>query len=239
MPIVYYEATGFPSEYGTLTASAPLLDASWPEIVHAAITVGRSGWRDVFQHGEHSVFEMVYRAFIVYANLAGGVSSGLYKTAANTGLDASEKSAISYFLGLAFTKLMAERLLDVHWVMHLDVYAERLGVILAREHGLRRPDLLGRDGTGRWYVFEAKGRTNSITSRDLANAKDQADVSMTIGGAVPHLCVASITHFRRRGLEVYWADPEAGRKSFDINVSEIDFFKDYYGRFVALVKQKR
>ena len=239
MPIVYYEARDFPSEYGTLANSAPLLDATWPDVVHAAVTVGRRGWRDVFQHGAPSAFEMVYRAFMVYANLAGAASGGIYKTAANDGLDPSEKSAISYFLGLTFAKLVAGRLLNVHWVMHLDVYAHYLQPVLVGEGGARRPDLVGRDAAGRWHVFEAKGRTNAMTNSVLKSAKDQARALETIGGVAPHLRVASITHFRGSGLEVCLADPppEVDGESLHLNVSDTQFSGDYYKPFVALVDQ--
>ena len=65
MPIVRYQATGFPSEYPALAGGTPFLDATWPQIVHAALTVGRRGWLDLFRYGQHSVFEMVYRASLL------------------------------------------------------------------------------------------------------------------------------------------------------------------------------
>lgn len=237
MPFVRYEATDFPPEYQVLRESPPLFEATWPEIVHAAVTVGRRGWRDVAKHGSHSVFEMVYRAFMVYANLAGAMGGGLYKTAANEGLDPSEKSAISYFLGLTFTKLVVGRLLDVHWVMHLDVYAQYLQAVAAAGAGARRPDMVGRDATGRWHVFEAKGRTNAATVEVLESAKEQARALGTIRGVAPHLCVASVTHFRRGGLEVCLADPEVDGESIDLDISEIQFARDYYEPFVTLLDQ--
>ena len=238
MPMVYYEARDFPAEYERLANTAPFLDATWPDIVHAAVTVGRRSWRDVVRYGTRSVFEMIYRAFMVYANLAGAVSGGICKTAANDGLDPSEKSAVSYFLGLTFAKLVAERLLDVHWVMHLDVYAHNLQPISVGEGGARRPDLVGRDAAGRWHVFEAKGRTNAMTNSVLKSAKDQSRALGMIGGVAPHLCVASITHFRRSGLEVCLADPpEIDGESLDLNVSETQFLGDYYKPFVTLVDE--
>ena len=180
---------------------------------------------------------MAYRAFMVYANLAGAMSGGIYKTSANEGLDPSEKSAISYFLGLAFAKLVAGRLLDVHWVMHLDVYTQYLQAVAAAGAGARRPDMVGRDAAARWHVFEAKGRTNAATAEILESAKEQARALGTIRGVAPHLCVASVTHFRRGSLEVRLADPDVDGKSIDLDVSEVQFVKDYYEPFVTLLDQ--
>ena len=237
MPYVRCEVRDFPPEYRELAHSTIFLDATWSDIVHAAVTVGRRGWSDVFRHGAYSAFEMVYRAFMVHANLAGAGSGGIYKTPAHDELDPSEKSAISYFLGLTFAKLVARRLLGVHWAMHLDVYTQYLQPVVARGGGSRRPDLVGKDTARRWLVFEAKGRTNAMTNDVLENAKEQARGLKTIRDVAPHLCVASITHFRGSGLEVCLADPEVDGESLDLDVSERQFMGDYYKPFVALVDQ--
>ncbi len=47
--------------------------------------------------------------------------SEAYKT-----LDPSEKGAINYFIGCTFTKIIAEKLFETSWLMHLDVYQRKL-----------------------------------------------------------------------------------------------------------------
>ena len=59
MPIVWYDARDFPVEYRALPDGPVFFRASWSDIVHAAVTVGRGGWRDVLGHGRYSTFEMV------------------------------------------------------------------------------------------------------------------------------------------------------------------------------------
>ena len=237
MPIVWYDARDFPVEYRALPDGPLFFSASWPDIVHAAVTVGRSGWRDVLGHGRYSTFEMVYRAFMVHANLKETSSGGLCKTTAQERLDPSEKSAITYFLGLTFAKLVAGLLLDVPWVMHLDVYAAQLRAVLVGGGGSgRRPDLVGRDTAARWHVLEAKGRSGTMRERELRSAKGQARALGQVDGAAPHLCVASITHFSEGELVVSLADPPAvGDYSFELDVSETQFMCDYYKPFVALM----
>ena len=167
MPILHCEARSFSNRFGI--NGTRRLSISWPQIVHAAITVGRSGWRDVFRHGRHSLFEMFYRYCMIYANLQTSYSNHIIKSRAYKSLDPSEKSAISYFLGLTFTKLMATRLFGIPWLMHLDVYKNHLSILT----GGRRPDLVGQDSWGRWSVFEAKGRTSRKEPGVVATAKAQ------------------------------------------------------------------
>ena len=49
MPILHYAAYAFNNRLGI--NGSHQLHVSWEEIVHAAITVGRSCWRDVLKHG--------------------------------------------------------------------------------------------------------------------------------------------------------------------------------------------
>ena len=201
MPILKYEAHAFNNRLGI--NGSHQLRVTWKEIVHAAITVGRSCWRGVLKHGQYSLFEMNYRCCLIYANLKASHTDHITKTSAYMELDPSEKSAISYFLGLTFTKLMAARLFRIPWLMHIDVYKNKLSILTRGS----RPDLVGQDGPGKWSVFEAKGRTNSKTSNVVASAKAQTRGLRTICNSYPVLRVASIVHFPRQSLQVYM-DPD-------------------------------
>lgn len=223
MPILDYEAHGFNNGLGM---NGPHhLNVRWEQIVHSAITVGRRGLRDVFRHGRHSMFEMFYRCCMIYANLQTSYSRHIVKTSAYNSLDRSEKSAISYFLGLTFTKFMATTLFRIPWLMHLDVYKNHLSIVT----GSRRPDLVGQDWWGRWSVFEAKGRTNGKESGVVGSAKAQTRGLRKIGNCYPYLRVASIAHFPRQSLHVYMEDPEDfDRDAVDLSISEDQFHQDYY-----------
>lgn len=240
MPIIPYVAREFVPELGVPVDRYDYPTVTWSEIVHAAITVGRRGWWDVWRHGEYSVFEMFYRASMVFANLRESEVGTIQRTVAHEWLDRSEKSAISYFLGLTFAKLMATRLLGVHWAMHLDVYAEYLQATVTTSDRRRRPDLVGRDASGRWCVLEAKGRTGRATTKTIQDAKEQTRFVRTIRGVEPHLRVASITHFVNETLRVHLEDPNgADQESFDLDISETQFMRDYYRPFSDLVGQRR
>lgn len=240
MPTIPYVTREFAPGLGVQVDGRDDLTVTWLDILHAAITVGRRGWSDVWQHGAHSIFEMSYRALIVFANLRESTVGNIQKTVAYRWLDRSEKSAISYFLGLTFAKLMATHLLHVHWAMHLDVYAEYLQATVITSGRRRRPDLIGRDVSGRWCVLEAKGRTNRATAKTIQDAKEQTRFVRAIRGVEPHLRVASITHFVDETLHVHFEDPNgADEESFDLDISETQFMRDYYRPFFDLVDQRR
>ena len=187
------------------------LETSWSEVLWAALTVGRRSWTDVWKHGFSSGYEAVFRCALVKMALQErNYFGGLYRTDAFENMDSSEKGAINYFLGMMFCKLFSARLLDTHWLLHLDVYSSDLQPELA---GGSRPDLVGqqRGAVGRWHSFECKGRTR-LVRKTKERAKEQARVLVSVhGGRSREQCdlhVGAITHFRRSMLNFYWRDPE-------------------------------
>ncbi len=89
----------FPPQSGVANGSANMI-LSWDELVWAAISVGRGSLGHIQQHGVFSMFEIAYRSAILYANLVESDGGGIVRSSAYEGLDPSEKSAISYLLGM-------------------------------------------------------------------------------------------------------------------------------------------
>ncbi len=233
MMTVKYRARGCDPKYGMNGDRSTT--TTWPELVHAAITVGRRGWCDVLKHGKYSLLEMLYRAAMLRANLRRS-QGRIRKSDAYHGLDPSEKAAVSYFIGLTCANLMARKLFDVRWLMHLDVYHKIL-----RPHLLEsgRPDLVGEDAMERWYVIEAKGRSHGLAGDVVAKAKEQTRKLGTVCGRVPRLRVASVAHFSRGSLSIHLEDP-VGQDidAIDWDFTENQFLRDYYDPFAALFDQK-
>ena len=211
------------------------ITTTWPELVHAAITVGRRGWRDVLRHGRYSLFEMSYRAAVLLANLQRS-RGRIVKSDAYHALDPSEKAAVSYFIGLTLANLMARRMFRVRWLMHLDVYQRTLHPSLSTSG---RPDLVGSSRLGRWYVIEAKGRSNGLSKRLVARAKDQTQKLKLVCGKPPSARVASVAFFSRNGhLTLRLADPPTPHPdAVDWPFAESQFLRDYYDPFVTLLDQ--
>lgn len=123
---INYSASGFtraPYNKPTLSGSNTL-EFELAELTHAAITIGRRSWSDVLRFGTLSGFEIIYRASLICANQLNS-DSWIRKSDGYLHLDPSEKGAVSYFLGLSFTKLMACKLLEVEWLLHVDVYKNK------------------------------------------------------------------------------------------------------------------
>jgi|LULL01.1.fsa_nt_gb hypothetical protein len=86
-------------------------------------------------------------------------------------LDQSEKSAVSFFLGMAQAQLSCHQLLNVSSLVHIDTYLRAIG----KPSKKSRPDLLGYDWlTGTAVVVEAKGRTHGYSDKLVNDAKAQA-----------------------------------------------------------------
>jgi hypothetical protein len=126
-----YSSDGFPTA-GPVANGSATLGTTWNELLWAALTVGRPNRQYVFRHGTPSAYEGLFRLSLVRMALeqSGPTATRLRRTAAARTLDPSEKGAINYFLGLAICKLFAAKLLNVPWLLHLDVFRPMLNPIL-------------------------------------------------------------------------------------------------------------
>lgn len=121
-------------------------------------------------------------------------------------LDASEKGAVSYFLGMIQACLMARAKLNVSHLVHVDSALRIIGKRPARK---ARPDLVGyprsqariTSGAAR-LIVESKGRTNRYSEASLLKAKTQVQslagpVSLLLGSN--YTGVASMAYFDQMG----------------------------------------
>ena len=231
---IKYNSTAFPAKYGHKLIGENSLNFTLQQFLWAAITVGRRKPSHVLRNGIYSKYEISYRVMIIMANIAKERRTGhLLKSIAYTSLDPSEKGAVSYFIGLTLTKLLAEKLLSTPWLLHLDVYKNSF--FLTSKHKLvfaktkSRPDLLGLNTSKQWIVMESKGRSGKIDSEVLGKAKNQTKTLRTVGGTIPELKVAVVAHFKDELLTVDWTDPdESNVDSIDIPMDNDAFLREYY-----------
>jgi len=196
-----YESSDFGPSMGPLFSGINNLSCTWNEIIWAAITVGREKWSHAIRFGKYSWLEMLYRLSIIYANLKQSPNNTLIRSQAYDNLDPSEKSAISYFLGLTSAKLFAAKRLNVFWLMHIEKYRDKYPMKFWK--GKSRPDLFGLNNRRDWVVIEAKGRSNRFDYQTLLKAKDQTRQLRAIAGQFPALKVALESHFRNSTFQVY------------------------------------
>jgi len=229
MAKVAYRAEGFPGSFAALNGIADM-ELSWPFLVWSAVSVGRAELFHIVRYGEFSLFEIAYRAAIVFANLRQTDAGRIERSEAYDGLDPSEKGAISYFLGMTMAKAFAERMLGVPWLLHLDVYRQELQPILG---GRSRPDLVGQSVIGDWIAIESKGRTNGFDGQALNSAKGQAQMLASVAGQAPALLIGMVTHFGDGQLQFTASDPPRREHRDRVNLpfSRSRLIEAYYRPF--------
>lgn len=232
-----YVSEGFPT--GAPIANGPaILSASWDDLLRAALTVGRPNRQYVFRHGMASMYEAIFRLSLVRMALEQRrpTANRLRRTEAARTLDPSEKGAINYFLGLAISKLFAEKLLGAPWLLHLDVFRPQLNAVLT---GRSRPDLVGQRADGSWLALECKGRVSMPDARAKQRAKAQAERVVSINGSQPCFRIGGIAYFKNEVLQYYWQDPEGAshgsKRAVAVHVSPDDW-QHYYLPVLDLIR---
>lgn len=229
------ESEAFPE--GTVANGKQNIITSWDEILWAAVTVGRPNRNFVFRHGDASRYEALFRWSLIRMAIeqSGPAAVRLRRTTAAKTLDPTEKGAVSYFLGMTFCKLLAARLLNTPWVLHLDVFRPVLNPVLT---GRSRPDLVGLESGGnRWHSFESKGRISSPDSVSKGKAKEQAQRLISVNGTACSLHIGAVTYFQNDVLQFYWRDPNPDAKSeiqFDLGDNPWLF---YYSAIAELISE--
>ncbi len=226
-----YTAQGFAASWGPRLSGGGILSVPFIDVLAAALTVGRPSWSAVLRYGVYSRAELVYRLFQVVAYLV-PIGGRLSRSPAYDGLDPSEKSAVSYYCGLTLAKLVADEFFAVPYLQHIACYPPPSLQYLT---GLR-PDLAGMDTSGRWYVVEAKGRSNEAKASVLSQAKAQTRAVGKVAGAPPYLRLAVVADFPRGVLRVQLEDPEDPEDTpGDWNISASQTLQLHYAPWLAIV----
>lgn len=175
MTHVPFRTAGFPAHVG----NRGRLYASMPILQWAAITVGVSPVSA--SPGSRPLAELTWRSALMEASLS-HLHPGWHRSSSYTQLDASEKSAVSYFLGMAQAQLTCARILGVPSLVHVDAILRLLG----RRTRKSRPDFLGvHPRTSLLSVaVEAKGRTHGYTDALVSKAKAQSRALPGVTGVV-------------------------------------------------------
>ena len=198
------------------------------------MTMGKPGLGFLFGHGWHSVSDLVVREHMVYANLR-QAHGHLEKSSLYGALDPTEKSGVSYFIGMMAARILAYRLLDVPFLFHVSMIHVLGGTVSLK--GKSQPDLVGLRSDGNWVVVEAKGRTAGYSSSAMKLAKTQTRQLRQINGNYPSLRVAVQAYF---GPRLRWAleDPEEfDDNAPDLLFDEVQAFQRYYSGPMAAIAE--
>lgn len=180
-----------------------------PVLVSSAITVGALPV-GLGQPGRPSL-EQSWRSAMIQSNISPATNRSRWlRSASYLRLDPSEKSAVSYFLGMIQAQSVCNSLgLSTHLV-HLDAVRKAWNVQVPT--GLR-PDLVGfslRAGARKpdGVVVEAKGRSGPRDPKAIAHAKHQVQSVTSIQGVSSLTRIASLAYFNGADWESWLEDPE-------------------------------
>jgi hypothetical protein len=224
MPIIPYTASKFSAPFQAVNNGGSLT-VTWSQLVWAAITVGKAAG-DEYAYGIYSTAERIHRASMLWAYLRESTSCRLFQTMPYEMSDPSEKTSISFYLGMTLSKLFAGELFDVPRMLHYAVYKDDYTIVA--KQGKSRPDLIGEALNGDWFVFEAKGRSNGIDQNALKTAKLQAKQIVSISSNAPSCRIAGQAFFDPY-LSFGMEDPphEDSDYSRRLNITHEKFRRDY------------
>lgn len=241
MPQIAFKPYKFSGKWAHLNKNYPHTFRT-QDLLRSIVRVGKRNHSDLAKYGYYSKMEMQYKIAIILANTKISSSNLMLRSDVYKLLDPSEKTNISYYLGLAFSHLLSESILRVAWLMHLDVYHKGYSIKYNSSKIKSRPDLFGQDTSGDWVVIESKGRSNSMELGLIDVAKDQTRRIHSIAhGVSPSvnkrpLKIASVTHFIGNELTVNWMDPDdSDDDAQTIEVVDSDFFREYYRSVISVI----
>jgi hypothetical protein len=203
------------------------------DIFRSFLTVGAIGWFGlVHYYGWRGLWIRIGESLIMpgFVEMRNGLC---LKSPAFDRRIQSDKTAVTYCLGMAFTKFAAARRLMVPWLCHVDRLLDQ-GVLTLTAGTNQRGDLLGMDRNGLWHVFEAKGRSSKERSSLIKTAKAQASRIKSINGTTPSTASASIIRLFTKPISVELIDPmqQEHNRETSWNIDPPEYFSAYYHPFI-------
>lgn len=202
------------------------LTVSLPAFFRAVVTVGFQRYRDLFRPGWRNFFYRFGMGLSVLSLLEQR-NNALRISNAYRQLNGSEKVAVTYWYGMVFTKLIAEKVLNIPWLIHVDQLLES-DILTISPTSNKRGDLVGKGLNGDWHVFEAKARSNPYPPSLVKEAKRQAAMVKSINGCRPSTASACITSLFTQSISVLLTDPPYNTNGEEWHIKDDEYFKQYY-----------
>ena len=226
------------SSDSVLTNKTVELEFSNKELLHAIITCGMPIQRLTAAYPEKRRLEVLYKLFLVETALE-TEGDRLKKSKKIAYLDSSEKSVISYYMGMFFTKMISARLYGTDYLTHLNLIRRPAGEefidFFASEW---RPEMIGHQPGGQsWSVWEAKGGSNR-REQALKKGAQQLEAIGTVNGAGPEPGVVCMTYYDHGYLCGILREPKGDTKGEQITFTEQRFYRAYYRPICELFLDK-
>lgn len=229
------EGSGFPAGFDNLNGSQDI-EITPLSLIWAAITVGAPSYAAALGSDDAGIAFAAHKGLAIIAATSWdegqiAISKG-YEA-----LDQSEKTVLSYWIGMAVSKLVAAELLCVPWLQHARPLRAKGIIETSPPNSRSLPDLVGTDGDLQWHVIEAKGRQKQPTIATKQEWKTQAERVNSISSSIPATRSHCLTISNSRCYKVEMVDPSDGAadSSIDVIVSRDDFLTAYYRVFQSFL----
>lgn len=229
MALLPYTTVSFPNPTPPPHGNLPV---PLSHLIRAAITVGASPL--ALGSPPRPQLETKWRGALIEANLQeDALGQRWTRTDACERLDRSEKSAVSYFLGMTQAKLTCEMLLGVPHLVHLDTFMALRGLRL----GQSRPDFVGFDLASMTCSVgvEAKGRAK-WQRKAVTKAKQQAQKLPVVLSTTSSLRIASLAYFDRRGHWTAYLEDPPPEHDAEESISKNALLLEYYRPLVSALR---
>lgn len=208
------------------------------ELLHAMITCGMPVQRLTAAFPEKKRLEFLYKLFLVETALD-AEGDRLKKAKKTAYLDSSEKSVISYYMGMFFTKMISHRLYKSEYLTNLNLIETSDGKefidFFASEW---RPEMIGyKPDTQKWSVWEAKGGSN-YREQALKKGADQLRSIGTLNSSKPDPAAVCMTYYDHGYLCGILREPDGDTEGEKLKFSEEAFYKAYYRPICELFLDK-
>lgn len=216
-------------ENGTgLNSETVELEFSNKELLHAILTCGMPIQRLSGAFMEKRRMEILYKIFLVETALD-AEGDRLKKSPRTMYLDSSEKSVISYYLGMFFTKLISKKLYGIDYLTHLNTIEKIQGDgYIDYFCGKWRPDMIGyKVSDATWSVWEAKGGSNRRAPALKIGCEQAGDIQL-VNGNQPDPAAVCMTYYDHSYLNAIVKKTKS-EDGMDIEISERGFWEAYYG----------
>lgn len=213
------------------------LEFSNQELLHAVITCGMPIQRLTPASMNTRKMEILYKMFLVETAL--DVKGDRLQKARRTAyLDSSEKSVISYYLGMFFTKLISKKMFGIDYLTHLNTIEKTYGEgFIDYFDNEWRPDMIGycmaKDS---WSVWEAKGGSNKRIQA-LEKGSQQLAAIAAVNGQKPDPAAVCMTYYDHGYLCAIVRDPESVEGEH-LDISEEHYYEAYYRPVFELFQEQ-
>lgn len=201
------------------------LQFSNKELLHALLTCGMPIQRlSAFYEGKRKMDVLQKMFFVETALEASG--EHLKKSIETMYLDSSEKSVISYYIGIIFTKLICKKVYGIEHLTMLNTIPNEAGY-MDYFRGQWRPDLIGHKmAEDTWSVWEAKGGSNRREPA-LKMGCEQAGDIQKINGNPPEMAAVCMTYYDH-GYLTAAMKKTVSTEGEVLSIDKKNFFESYY-----------